>query len=137
MIEDGQGLRTKQESWNADYYRFFDLLLRSLIEYGSIFPALLVDVETLIRTGQTDEAISTLRVAAEELATFFRQEVEAARTHHRYVAAAMDNYRALAKGLRDYTAARGDAEMAQTVETHLQGIEDFTLAGIAHLDPER
>lgn len=137
MADDGQELCAKQRAWNADYYRFFDLLQRSLIDYGNIFPSLLDDIQAMIQKGKTAEALSTLKQTREELAAFFKQETEATQTHHRYLISAMENYRAMAEVLRKYSSANSDKEITQMVETQLAGIEDFTLAGIAHLDPER
>lgn len=137
MADNGQRLFDEQKSWNASYYRFFDSLQQSLINYGRLFPALLDDVQTMMRDNKTTEALEILKQVGEELATFFLQESEMAQMHHRYLAAAMENYRVMAKSLRDYSTANDDEEITQMVEIHLRGIEGFTLAGIAHLDPER
>jgi hypothetical protein len=137
MADNSHGLCTKQKSWNANYYRFFDSLQRSLMNCGRLFPALLDSAQTTIHAGKTAEALEILKQAREELAAFFLQESDIAQMHHRYLTSTMENYKVIAEAMRDYSTTNGDEDITQMVETHLRGIEDFTLAGIAHLDPER
>jgi hypothetical protein len=128
------GLSDRLKSWNTDYYQFLDVFQRSLMQYGDVFPAMLGDVEVLLRNNATAEALSCLARTKELLALILADQVELVQQHHRFLTNAMQDYRSTANAMREYSLVKGDDGVAAVAEALLAAIDHFTLSPIAHLD---
>lgn len=134
---DAQNISDKQKAWNAQYYDFLNVYQRGLLQRARIFTEWCDGIGESIRSGQMPDALLSLSLLKEKLADYFKLQPEMVQKHHEYVDRAMGCYEAMTRVLRDYSLAHDDLEITHSAETQLAGIEDFTLANIAYLDPER
>jgi hypothetical protein len=132
-----QALCERQRAWNADYYRFFSGYHRVSQQFAELLPGMLDHIARLVQEGRISEALTSIGGYKEVLIAGSGYDARMVVKHHQYVETAMGNYKAMAEVLRDYSLAQDDQDFADFAETQIAGINDFWLAAIADLDPER
>jgi hypothetical protein len=135
-LSEAQQLCDKQKSFNAEYFDFFNITCRTSALVGALYAEVIDAIMSSIEEGHTERALKHLNSIKDLLAKQSQQEIDALHMHHRYVSEAVNSYRVITKALLDYSRERGDEHIAKVAEMQLAGIEDFSLAGIASLDPD-